>query len=76
VLDNLLWRAGVLVADVSETGVAMPGGEPNRQTDEMSDEIDRTLIDWFLTLSPWDRLRANANWARFAALRRVETETD
>jgi hypothetical protein len=23
----------------------------------MADEIDLALIDWFLTLSPWDRLR-------------------
>ncbi len=53
----------------------MPG-EPNRQTGEMADEIDRTLIDWFLTLSPWDRLQASANWAKLAALRRVEAETD
>ena len=29
--------------------------------DEPSDEIDLTLIDWFLTLSPWERLQASAN---------------
>jgi hypothetical protein len=54
----------------------MPGGELERRTSEMADEIDRTLIDWFLTLSPWDRLRSSANWAKLAALRRVEAEPD
>jgi hypothetical protein len=43
---------------------------------ETEDEIDHTLIDWFLTLSPRARLQASANWARLAALRRVEVDTD
>ena len=39
-----------------------------------ADEIDLTLIDWFLTLSPSERLQASANWARFAALGRAEVQ--
>jgi len=45
-------------------------------SDESSDEVDLTLIDWFLTLSPWERLQASANWARLAALGRVEREDE
>ena len=39
-----------------------------------SNEVDLTLIDWFLTLSPWERLQASANWARLTTLRRAERE--
>jgi len=39
-----------------------------------ADEIDLTLIDWFLTLSPSERLQASANWARLAALGRAEVQ--
>ncbi len=42
----------------------------------MAEEIDHTLIDWFLTLSPWNRLQSSANWAKLATLRRVEAKTD
>jgi hypothetical protein len=49
--------------------------EADRESD-VADEIDHTLIDWFLTLSPWDRLQASANWAKLAALRRVEADAD
>jgi hypothetical protein len=45
-------------------------------TDELSDEIDLSLIDWFLTLSPWERLQASANWTRLAALGRADTEDE
>lgn len=41
-----------------------------------ADEIDPTLIDWFLTLSPWERLQASANWARLASLRSAEREDE
>jgi len=54
--------------------IEMPDREADRQTSGMADEIDRSLIDWFLTLSPWERLQASANWAKLAALRRVEAE--
>jgi hypothetical protein len=42
----------------------------------VSREIDATLIEWFLTLSPWERLQASASWARLATLRRAEREND
>ncbi len=45
-------------------------------SDDAADDVDLTLIDWFLTLSPWERLRANANWARLAALGRAETKDE
>ncbi len=45
-------------------------------SDDAADDVDLTLIDWFLTLSPWERLRANANWARLAALGRAEAEDE
>jgi hypothetical protein len=54
----------------------MSDSDPDREAAETTDEIDHTLIDWFLTLSPRDRLQASANWARLAALRRVEAEND
>ena len=44
--------------------------------DNLSDEIDLTLIDWFLTLSPWERLQASAHWARLAALGRADSEDE
>jgi hypothetical protein len=47
-----------------------------KDTDELSDEIDISLIDWFLTLSPWERLQASANWTRLAALGRADTEDE
>jgi hypothetical protein len=53
-----------------------PQFSPEDGLDELSGEVDLTLIDWFLTLSPWERLQASANWARFAALGRRETEDE
>jgi hypothetical protein len=41
-----------------------------------TDEVDVTLIAWFLTLSPSERLQASANWARLARLRRAEPQND
>lgn len=52
------------------------GNGPGEFSDENVDEIDLTLIDWFLTLSPWERLQASANWARLATLGRVEGEDE
>lgn len=46
----------------------------DEEADDFSDEVDLTLIDWFLTLSPWERLQASANWARLAALGRGDTD--
>jgi hypothetical protein len=43
---------------------------------DLTDEIDLTLIDWFLRLSPSERLQASANWAQLARLRRAEPEND
>lgn len=42
----------------------------------LAEEIDVTLIEWFLTLSPWERLQASANWARLATFRRAKSEDD
>ena len=41
---------------------------------DFTDEVDLTLIDWFLTLSPWERLQASANWARLSALGRGDKD--
>ena len=46
----------------------------DEEVDNFSDEVDLTLIDWFLSLSPWERLQASANWARLAALGRGDTD--
>jgi hypothetical protein len=46
----------------------------DEEPDDVSDEVDLTLIDWFLTLSPWERLQASANWARLAALGRADKD--
>jgi hypothetical protein len=51
-------------------------GRALEDDDDFSDEIDFTLIDWFLTLSPWERLQASANWARLAALGRADSEDE
>jgi hypothetical protein len=40
------------------------------------DDIDPTLIDWFLTLSPSERLQGSANWARLAGLGRGAGEDE
>jgi hypothetical protein len=65
-----------MLSGVRRRVVQEPGGKANRRSDEAGCEIDRTLVDWFLTLSPWERLQSSANWAKLAALRRVEAETD
>ncbi len=46
----------------------------DEEADDLSDEVDVTLIDWFLTLSPWERLRASDNWAQLAALGRGDKD--
>ena len=46
-----------------------PPGDP----DGSRAEIDTTLIDWFLSLSPWERLAASASWAPLYDFRRAET---
>jgi hypothetical protein len=54
----------------------MPERDADEASAESSDEIDLTLIDWFLSLSPWERLQASANWARLAALGHGEREDE
>jgi hypothetical protein len=54
----------------------MPERNADGESAESSDEIDLTLIDWFLSLSPWERLQASANWARLAALGHGEGEDE
>jgi hypothetical protein len=63
-------RSPVIVCGLKMIGRAL------EDDDDFSDEIDFTLIDWFLTLSPWERLQASANWARLAALGRADSEDE
>jgi hypothetical protein len=54
----------------AQSGLHVAADRPPVDTDAA---IDTTLIDWFLSLSPWERLAASASWAPLYDFHRAET---